>query len=174
VSNCFRLFLALIFCSIEFIPGCGGGGSSTSSTQPITESLSASSVTVYQNGTSGSVNVTITRPAGDTNDITLTVAPTISLMNVTIQSPGAGNSGSVTFATGGPVPLPGQGIPATASTPSGTYNLTITASDGTTSASALLTLTVGVAAVVGSSVEPSPRQQGTQILGSTLGDASES
>jgi hypothetical protein len=97
--------------------------------------------------------VTITRPAGDSNDVTLTVTPTISLMNVSIQSPGAGNSGKVTFATGGPVPLPGQGVAATASAPSGTYNLTITASDGTTTASAPLTLTVGVAAVVGSGAD---------------------
>ena len=152
MSNRFRLFLALILCSLEFIPGCGGGGGSSSS-QPIAESLSVSSLTIYQNGASGSVNVTITRPAGDANDVTLTVAPTISLMNVSIQSPGAANTGSVTFATGGPVPLPGQGIAATASTPSGTYNLTITASDGTTTASAPLTLTVGVAAVVGNGID---------------------
>jgi len=152
LSNRFRLFLALILCSLEFIPGCGGGGGSSSS-QPIAESLSVSSLTIYQNGASGSVNVTITRPAGDANDVTLTVAPTISLMNVSIQSPGAANTGSVTFATGGPVPLPGQGIAATASTPSGTYNLTITASDGTTTASAPLTLTVGVAAVVGNGID---------------------
>jgi hypothetical protein len=108
-------------------------------------------LTIYQNGTPGSVDVTITRPAGDSNNVTLTVAPTISSMNVTIQSPGTGNTGKVTFATGGPVPLPG--ITATPFTPSGTYDLTITASDGTTTASAPLTLTVGVAAVVGNGVD---------------------
>jgi hypothetical protein len=111
-------------------------------------------MTIYQNGTPGSVSVTITRPAGDTNDVTLTVSPALSSMNVSIQSPGAGNAGTVTFATGGPVPLPGQGVAVTASTASGTYDLTVTASDGTTSASASLALTVGVAAVVGSAVDP--------------------
>jgi len=152
--NRFRVFLALVLCSLEFIPGCGGGGgSSTSSPQPIGESLSASSLTIYQDGTSGSVTVAITRPAGDSNNVTLTVTPALSSMNVSIQSPGTGNTGTVTFATGGPVPLPEQGIATTASTPSGTYNLTITASDGTTTASAPLTLTVGVAAVVGSAVD---------------------
>jgi hypothetical protein len=110
-------------------------------------------MTIYQDGTPGSVNVTITRPAGDVNNVTLTVAPPLTLTNVSIQSPGAGNTGTVTFTTGGPVPLPGQGIAATASTPSGTYNLTITGSDGTSSGSASLALTVGVAAVVGSAVD---------------------
>ena len=154
MSDRFRLLLALILSSLEFIPGCGGGGGSTTPPpQPIGENLSASSLTIYQDGTSGSVNVTITRPAGDANDVTLTVAPALNSMNVSIQSPGTGNTGTVTFATGGPVPLPGQGIAATASTPSGAYNLTITASDGTTTASAPLALTVGVAAVAGSAVD---------------------
>jgi len=74
-------------------------------------------------------------------------------MNVSIQSPGTGNTGSVSFSTGGPIPLPSQGIAATASTPAGTYNLTVTASDGTTTATATLALTVGVAAVVAEAVD---------------------
>jgi hypothetical protein len=110
-------------------------------------------LTIYQDGTWGTVNVTITRPAGDTNAVTLTVTPVLSSMNVSIQSPGTGNTGSVGFATGGPIPLPSQGVAATASTPSGTYNLTITASDGTTTATASLALTVGVAAVVADAVD---------------------
>jgi hypothetical protein len=116
-------------------------------------SLSVNSMTIYQDGAPGSVNVTITRPAGDSNDVTLSVAPALNSMNVSIQSPGAGNTGTVTFATGGPVPLPEEGVAATPSTPSGTYNLSIEATDATTSGSASLTLTVGVAAVVGSGVD---------------------
>jgi hypothetical protein len=154
MSNRFRLLLAFILCSLEFIPCCGGGGgSSTAPPQPLGVNLSVSSTTIYQDGTPGSVNVTITRPVGDANDVTLAVAPTLSLMNVTLQSPGAENTGTVTFATGGPVPLPGQGIPSAASTASGTYDLTVTASDGTASGSASLTLMVGVAAVVGSAID---------------------
>ena len=154
MSNRFRLLLAIILCSLAFFPGCGGG-SSTPPQQPIGETLSVSSLTIYQDGTSGSVNVAITRPAGDSNAVTMTVTPTLTSMNVSIQSPGTGSTGTVTFATGGPVPLPGQGLPLPLilSTPSGTYNLTITASDGTTAASAPLTLTVGVAAVLGSAVD---------------------
>jgi hypothetical protein len=117
-------------------------------------------LTIYQDGTSGTVNVTITRPAGDANAVTLTVSPALSAMNVSVQSPGTGNSGSVSFSTGGPVPLPGQGIAATASTPSGTYNLTVSASDGTTTASATLALTVGVAAVVADAVDSTLGVQG--------------
>jgi len=154
MSNRFPLLLALILCSLPIVPGCGGGGTSPPPPQqPIGETLSVNTLTIFQDGTSGNVTVTITRPAGDTNDVTLAVTPALSSMNVSIQSPGTGNAGTVTFATGGPVPLPGQGIAATASTPSGTYNLTITASDGTTTASAPLTLSVGVAAVVGSGVD---------------------
>jgi len=153
MSNRFPLLLTLICFSLLIVPGCGGGNSTTHTSQPIGESLSVSTLTIYQDGTSGNVGVNITRPAGNTNNVTLTVTPALTPMNVTIQSPGTGNTGTVTFATGGPVPLPEQGTAVTASAPSGTYNMTITASDGSTTASAPLTLTVGVAAVVGSGVD---------------------
>jgi hypothetical protein len=155
MSNRFRrLLLALWLGSISIFPGCGGGGGAqTTPPQPIGISLSASSLTIYQNGASGAVNVTITRPAGDANAVTLTVSPALNSLNVNIQSPGAGNAGSVSFSTGGPVPLPSQGFAATASTPSGNYNLTVTASDGSTTASATLALTVGVAAVLADAVD---------------------
>jgi hypothetical protein len=154
MSNNFRLLLALSLLSLTFTLGCGGGGSSsTTSPQSIGETLSASSLTIYQDGSSGSVNVTIARPAGDTNAITLTVAPAVSLLNVSIQSPGTANAGTIAFTTGGTIPLPGQGAASTASAPSGTYNLTVTASDGSTTATAPLALTVGVAAVVGSGID---------------------
>ena len=123
-------------------------------------SLSASSLTIYQNGTPGSVSVTITRPAGDTNNVTLAVSPPLSSMNVSIQSPGAGNTGTISFSTGGTVPLPEQGVAVTPSTQSGTYTLSIGASDALTSGSTWLTLTVGVAAVVGSDVDPTQGVKG--------------
>ena len=155
MSNRFQtLLLALILSSVSFLSVCGGsGGTPSPAPQPIGASLSASSLTVYQDGASGTVNVAVTRPAGNSNDVTLTVTPSLSSMNVSIQAPGSGNSGSLSFSTGGPIPLPGQGIAAAASTPSGTYNLTVTASDGATRATATLALTVGVAAVVADAVD---------------------
>jgi hypothetical protein len=106
------------------------------------------------------VSVTITRPAGDTNNVTLAVSPPLSSMNVSIQSPGAGNTGTISFSTGGTVPLPEQGVAVTPSTQSGTYTLSIGASDALTSGSTWLTLTVGVAAVVGSDVDPTQGVKG--------------
>jgi len=124
--------------------------------------LSASALTIYQNGVPCTVNVTITRPSGDTQAVILTVTPSLSSTNVTVRSPGTGNFGSVSFATGGPLPLPGVGTAASA-TP-GTNNLTVTASDGKTTANASLALTVGVAAVVGSGVDHTKGMNGNGRL----------
>ncbi|MBZ5562982.1 MAG: hypothetical protein LAP13_11265 [Acidobacteriia bacterium] len=154
MSKPLRLLLPLILGSWGFLTSCGGGSySAPPPPAPIGVSLSVSSVTIYQDGTPGSVDVTITRPSGNSNNVTLTVQPAVNLLTATIQSPGTGNTGQVTFTTGGPVPLPGQGIAATESTPSGTYNLNIHASDGTSSGSALLALTVGIAARVGTAID---------------------
>ncbi len=148
------LLVPLILSSLGLLTSCGGGSySAPPPPTPIGVSLSVSSVTIYQDGTPGSVDVTITRPSGNSNNVTLTVQPAVNLLTATIQSPGTGNTGQVAFTTGGPVPLPGQGIAATASAPSGTYNFTIRASDGTSSGSASLALTVGVAARVGTALD---------------------
>ncbi len=156
MSRPLRFLFSLVICFLGFLMSCGGGSSSNvNPPSPIGMSLSANSLTIFQDGLTGSVDVTITRPAGNSNSITLTVTPAVDSLNATIQSPGTGTSGKVTFATGSEPPLPGQGIPVAASAPSGTYTLSIKASDGASSGSASLALTVGIAAVVGNGVNSS-------------------
>ncbi len=121
---------------------CGGGGSSGGlAPTPISIQLSAGSVTAGQDGTSGSVTVTVTRPSGNNNPVTLTASPVPAGVNVQISPPGGGNTGSVSFtpqALGGP--------------PAGTYAVTINASDGGSTASASLSLVIAIVATVDSSV----------------------
>jgi hypothetical protein len=100
---------------------------------PIAISLSASSITVLPDGTPASVDVTVQRPAGNTNLVTLT---TTSATGITAQitSPGAGDSGKVVFAA--------QNAPA------GPVTVSVVATEGTASTSASLALDVPVMAVV--------------------------
>jgi len=128
---------------------CGGGGQVTPPIIPITMSLSASTVTAGQDGTPASVTVTVNRPSGDTASITLTAYTVPMGVNTEITSPGSGNSGTVTFT-----PQP-PGAPA-----SGTYTVTIDATDGTTTASANLTLVIAVVATVQSTVNTNVGEAG--------------
>ena len=98
-------------------------------------SLSSGSALVFQGQASTTVNVSLTR-TGSTGNVTLTVSGLPQGASDTVQSPGAGNSGSVTFS-------PGTAGP-------GTSPITITASDGTVSGNANLSLTVGAAAMISS------------------------
>jgi hypothetical protein len=69
-------------------------------------------------------------------------------MNVSIQSPGAGTTGSITFTTGGALFAPWI-VPANQpQTPAGTYNVTINATNNVSSGSAALTLEVNIVAAL--------------------------
>jgi hypothetical protein len=107
--------------------GSGGGGGG------LTVSLANSSATVFQGQASTTVNVTLTR-TGTTGNVTLTVSGLPQGASDTVQSPGSGNSGSVTLSPG--------------TAPAGTSPVTITASDGMVSGSANLNLTVGAVAAI--------------------------
>jgi hypothetical protein len=149
-----EIALVTVLVSVGLLSACGGGGSPAAAPPPpIQVALSASSVTVLQDGTSASVTVTVTRPTGNLNSITLTVPSAPAYMNTDITSPDTGNTGTVSFKTGGQVFPPGMGMPATAATPAGTYSVEIDASDGTSSGSASLTLAVGIVDVVAPTVD---------------------
>jgi hypothetical protein len=149
-----EIALVTVLASVALLSSCGGGGEAAPPPPPpILVTLSASAVTALQDGTSASVTVTVTRPAGNSKSITLTVLSAPAYMNTEITSPGTGNTGTVSFKTGGPIPLPGMGMPATVATPAGTYSVTISASDGTSSGSASLTLVVGIVDVVAPTVD---------------------
>ncbi len=115
--------------------GCGGGGMSGGMLGGgLTLSLANSSAQVYQGQASVTVNVSLVR-TGTTGNVTLTVTGLPTGASDTVQSPGSGNSGSVTLS-------------AAASAAPGAYPLTVTASDGNVSGTSSLSLTVGAAAVI--------------------------
>jgi hypothetical protein len=126
--------LAVVCAPLLLIPGCGGGGS-TSPASGIALSLANSSALAFQGQAAATVNATLTR-TGSTGSVTLTVTGLPQGASDTVQSPGAGNSGSVAISAGTAAP--------------GAYSLTITASDGTYSGMASLSLNVGATAVISS------------------------
>jgi hypothetical protein len=121
VGFMFLLFAFALACGGGGGMGSGGGGSS------ITVLLANSSTQVFQGEPSVTVNVSVTR-AGSSGSVTLIVSGLPVGASDTIQSPGSGNMGSITFNAGTATP--------------GTYSLTITASDGTVSGNATLSLAI--------------------------------
>ena len=89
-----------------------------------------------QDGTLVSVDVTLVRPAGNTNSVTLSVAALPTGIITQITSPGTGNAGKVSFNA--------QAAAA------GTYSITVNGTDGATSAS--LTLVVAIVTTVQNAV----------------------
>ncbi|HSZ61982.1 MAG TPA: glycosyl hydrolase [Terriglobales bacterium] len=94
----------------------------------LTLSLATNTTQVFQGQSSTTVNATVVL-SGTTGSVTLNVAGLPPGATDQIQSPGNGSTGSVTFNAG------------TAS--AGTYPLTVTASTGTLSSTANLTLNIG-------------------------------
>jgi hypothetical protein len=122
--------LVLLLTRVALGVGCGGGGSSQGVTPPsssISLQLSSSTVTVPAGGSIGSVNATITR-SGSTGSVTLNVIGLPGGASTTFVQPGTGNTGQVALN------------PGTAAT--GTYPLTVQASDGVNSSSANLSLVI--------------------------------
>ncbi|HXM10960.1 MAG TPA: glycosyl hydrolase [Terriglobales bacterium] len=101
----------------------------SSSPSSLTLSLASNTAQVFQGQSSTTVNATVVL-SGATGSVTLNVAGLPSGATDQIQSPGNGSSGSVTFNAG--------------TAAAGTYAMTVTASDGTLSSTANLTLNIGV------------------------------
>ena len=143
-----RVFIPILLLSLTSCGGGGGGGSSNQPPpSPLQVQLSASQMTVWQDGTPAPLNVTVTRPSGDSGSVTLSVASAPSGITSQISSPGSGNSGTVTFT-------------AQPSVPAGNYTVGINASDSTTSGAATLSLTVGIVAVVGNAADTTLGENG--------------
>jgi hypothetical protein len=139
------LFVALLALA------CGGGSMQPGpdAPDPISISLSPSTVTAGQDGTPGSVSVTVSRSSGDTSSVTLTTTSVPEGVNAEVTSPGSGDTGTVTFTSQAP------GAPA-----AGSYSVTINASNGGTPASANLTLVIAVVVKVQSTVKTSAGEGG--------------
>jgi len=106
----------------------GSGGESG-----LTLSLANSTATAFQGQAAVTVNATVAR-TGSTGNVTLSVAGLPQGASDITQAPGTGNSGSVAIRAG--------------TAAAGAYSLAITASDGTVSGAATLSLTIGASAVV--------------------------
>lgn len=121
----FLLAVAALACASS----CGGSYSSSGSPAPaLGVTLDSSTSQVFQTQGPATVNVTVARN-GVTGDVALTLTGLPAGAIADVQSPGAGDTGSVTFSPG--------------SAAAGLYPLTIQASAGSSSGSSLLTLTIG-------------------------------
>ena len=149
IHRILALSSALLLAAIAL--SCGGGETMTSSGPPgpLSISLSADAVTAAQDGTPATVAVTLTRPPGNIANVTLSATSVPTGVVSQITSPGTGGTGSVTFTPQSTVP------PA-----SGTFRITISATDGTNSANASLSLVIAITANVGSSVDKSQGKGG--------------
>lgn len=117
---------------------CGGGGGTVKPPPgPIGVALSPSALRVLPDGTAASVEVTVTRPAGTSRAVTLTLLSVPTGVTAAIQSPGAGSKGTLTFT-------------ATAQEGgAGTYQVHVRADDGESNGVTDLALTVVIIARVG-------------------------
>jgi len=125
--------LLLAYLSLVGLAACGGGGSSNSGGS-LSLSFSPASALVFPGQAATTVNVTLTRQ-GATGNVTLSVQGLPAGATATIESPGSSNSGSISLSA--------------SSAAAGTYPLTVTASDGSVSGSAALSLAVGAVAQIG-------------------------
>lgn len=114
-----------------------GVGSTPPSPGSISLSLASSSVQLFQAESAQTINATVTR-TGITASVMLFVTGLPSGATVQITSPGLSNNGSITID------------PGTAA--AGTYALQVSATDGTHSASAPLSLVIGAVVKVGNTL----------------------
>jgi hypothetical protein len=121
---------------------CGGGSGAPAPPAPpaIGVTLSASSLTLFPDGATASVDVTVSRPSGLTGSVTLQTSILPPGITAQVESPGSGNTGKVTFSA-----MPQQGG-------SGTHPVVIRANSGSSNGSANLSLAVGITASIGASV----------------------
>jgi hypothetical protein len=116
---------------------CGGGTAAKPLPLPIGVTLSPSALRVVPDGTPASVEVTVTRPAGTSRAVTLTLLSVPAGVTAAVQSPGAGSKGTLTFS-------------ATAQEGgAGTYQVRVRADDGESYGVVDLALTVIIVARVG-------------------------
>jgi hypothetical protein len=125
---------AFIFLTTLIVASCGGGYSSTNPPPPVAVQLSAATLTATQDGAPASLGVTLVRPSGNANSVTLSVASVPTGASTQITSPGTGNAGTIVFN--------GHGAAA------GTYQVTVNASDGVSSSSANLSVVIAIVTTV--------------------------
>jgi len=137
-----RTLLTVLVAS-AFMTGCGGGATSTPPPPPgpLSVSLSTGTVVVSQDGTPGTIGVSL---GGLTTGTSVTVAASNLPSGVTAQfAPAVGGlSGTLSLTAG-------------SATPAGTYSASVTASSGNQTAIQPFVLVIAIAASVSSNVDVS-------------------
>lgn len=134
--------LLAVLVAWAFTTGCGGGSTSPPPPPPpgpLSVSLSTGTVVAPQDGTPGTVGVTVSGASSASSvSVTASNLPT----GVTSQfAPAAGGSGGT------------LSLVATTATPSGTYSANVVATDGTRTASQPFTLVIAIATSVANAVD---------------------
>jgi hypothetical protein len=135
--------LAAVLAASVFTTGCGGAGSSSrgpgTPPGPLTLSLSTSTVVASQDGTPGTVDVSV---SGANTASSVSVATSNLPSGVTSQfAPAAGGfSGTLSLVAG-------------STSPAGTYSASVVATNGTRTASQSFVLVIAIAASIGNSVD---------------------
>jgi hypothetical protein len=130
-----KIVLAAVLFLLSLLAACGGGSMSPPPpSSSLSLALASGSTVVFPGSADLTVNATITR-MGTTGNVTLTIQGLPAGATSKIQSPGSGNSGSITVGAG----------TATA----GSYVVSVTASDGTVQTSGSFTLDVGAGIQIG-------------------------
>jgi hypothetical protein len=127
----FALFLAML----PVAAGCGGSSSGSGGSGPqFSFTLGSSSVTEFPGQTSAAIPIAVTR-SGSNAQLTASVSGLPAGVTAAVQSPGTGNSGTLTVTNTSGAP--------------GNYSLIVSMTDGTYTVTQPLTLTAGVLATVG-------------------------
>jgi hypothetical protein len=135
--------LAAVLAASVFTTGCGGGGSSSSGPGtppgPLTVSLSTSTVVAPQDGTPGTVVVTV---SGANTASSVSIAASNLPSGVTSQfAPASGGlSGTLSFVAG-------------SATPAGTYSASVVVTNGTRTTSQSFVLVIAIAASIANSAD---------------------
>jgi hypothetical protein len=132
LSRAFRVTFALLLAPLLAIAGCGGSGSSAPP-GPLTLSLTSSSVVTFPSEPAATVTFTLSGGTA-TSPITPTIAGLPVGVTPTVADASGSTLGSIGFAAGSAVP--------------GSYAVTVSATDGTSTVKQPLTLVVGVTSVV--------------------------
>jgi hypothetical protein len=120
---------------LMFLAGCGGTSTSTPLPPPgLTLSVAPAAALVFPGQAAATVNVSLLRQ-GSTGSVTLSVQGLPTGASVVIQSPGTSNAGSLTVSAG--------------TAAAAACSLLVTGTDGATTGSAILPLTIGAVAEIG-------------------------
>jgi len=108
---------------------------------PITLGFSPGVVEATQDGAPAPITVTVGRPTGDTNSVTLSIPSPPPAVTADISQPGTGNTGIITFSAAGAA--------------AGNYSLMVNATDAAAAGSASLNLEVAIVVTVENTVNTS-------------------